>query len=70
MLRRTEGKTWQESFLQVLPMRKNAEPVESSTSGEADDDDEDEDDKINENEKETTEKNLKLVEEEQNKSLN
>lgn len=27
LLRVTEGKTWQEAFLQVLPERKNAQPV-------------------------------------------
>ena len=27
ILKITEGKTWQEAFLQVLPERKNAQPV-------------------------------------------
>ncbi|XP_046736443.1 tRNA methyltransferase 10 homolog A [Diprion similis] len=32
LLRVTEGKTWQEAFLQVLPERKNAQPVSKSSS--------------------------------------
>lgn len=31
LLKVTEGKSWQESFLQVLPERKNAQPI-STTS--------------------------------------
>lgn len=27
LLRVSEGKTWQEAFLQVLPERKNAQPI-------------------------------------------
>lgn len=34
VLRISEGKTWQEAFLQVLPERKNAQPI--SSSGEKD----------------------------------
>ena len=34
VLRISEGKTWQEAFLQVLPERKNAQPI--SPSGEKD----------------------------------
>ena len=32
LLRVTEGKTWQEAFLQVIPERKNAQPVLPSKS--------------------------------------
>ncbi|XP_012269098.2 tRNA methyltransferase 10 homolog A [Athalia rosae] len=32
LLKVTEGKTWQEAFLQVLPERKNAQPVSKTTN--------------------------------------
>ncbi|OXU32135.1 hypothetical protein TSAR_002976 [Trichomalopsis sarcophagae] len=37
ILRVTEGKTWQEAFLQVLPERKNAQPVLKDTASNSDD---------------------------------
>lgn len=35
LLRVSEGETWQEAFLQVLPERKNAQPILSSKEGES-----------------------------------
>lgn len=36
-MRVTEGKTWQEAFLQVLPERKNAQPVLKDSESNSDD---------------------------------
>lgn len=37
LLRVTEGKSWQEAFMQVLPERKNAQPVLPSKNESSDD---------------------------------